>query len=225
MTQTNFLMWFIRIFAPLGGCLLLLTAVQSFIKPVKDLPRGFRKKALALELVQNTDEAEQILKVYKPEEVNRDLKFDTFAFIPLYVLQFLALSIWLKGRDVPYASVLAIAIGACIVLAGLFDVLENLGQWAILKKLDQAGVNRIRQAALLKWFLLFLTMACLSIPFLWRRNWVVLVGLLYLATAAIGLLGVFSSSQRPLIEWAFSLLGVALLLTGEAIRSFASSVT
>lgn len=225
MSRTVLLMWFIRIFAPLAGCLLLFVTVRSFIEPKKDLPRGFRKPALALELVQNTDEARQILKVYKPEDIQRDLKFDSFAFIPLYVLLFLSLGFWFKGRELPYASVFALAIGVCIVAAGLFDVLENLRQWAILKNLDQAGVDSIRQAALIKWFLLFLTTAILSIPFLWRGNWVFVVGLLYLSTAIVGCIGVFSDSHRPLIEWGFSLLGGALLLTGEAIRFFAPRVT
>jgi hypothetical protein len=225
MTRTDFLMWFIRIYAPLAGCLLLLVTVQSFIQPVKNLPRGFRKKALALELVQDTDEVSQILKVYKPEDIRRDLKFDTFAFIPLYVLLFLSLGFWFKGRELPAASAFALAIGICIVAAGLFDVLENLRQCAILENLDQSGVDRIRQAALAKWFLLFLTTAILSIPFLWRGNWVVMLGLLYLATAIVGCIGVFFESHRTLIEWGFSLLSVALLLTGEAIRSFAPRVT
>jgi hypothetical protein len=206
MTWTTCLMWFIRVFAPIAGFLMLLIAVQSFVKP-KPLPRGFRRPALALELVHDTTEANQITAVYMPSDIKRDLMLDSCIFIPLYILLFLSLSFWLIGSEMPHAFVLAAVIGVCITLAGQFDVLENLRQWAILERSDQSGVDRIRQAALVKWFLLFFVTAVLSIPFLWRGNWVMLVGLLYFLTAIVGCAGVLLPAHRPLVEWASTLLG------------------
>jgi hypothetical protein len=201
--------------------MLILIALPSFISP-KPLPGGFHRQALALELVRNPDDIEQITRVYPPPEVNRDLMLDTSVFIPLYVLLFLSISLWLAGSHVPRPLLLAGVIAACVLLAGAFDVAENLRQWAILERADQAGADRVRHAALVKWFLLFFMTAVLSLPFLRRRSWVRTVGILYLLTAAVGITGVLDASRHPLIEWGFTILGLALLPTGEAAREFES---
>lgn len=69
MRRITFFRRLIRVFAPLAGVMLILIALPSFISP-KPLPGGFRRQALALELVRNPDDIEQITRVYPPPEVN-----------------------------------------------------------------------------------------------------------------------------------------------------------
>jgi hypothetical protein len=207
--------WFLRVAAPLGGLAVLGATVPKLLGS-HPLPGGFRLPVIALELVENVEQVNHIKGVLSPDEIRRALNFDLYAFIPLYVALFLALSYWLIRRDIPYAYFLGIAVGSCVVGAAVFDVIENAQTFSALRELDQLAVDRIRQAALVKWSLFFVMMALLAVPFAWRGGWVFAVAGVYLAAAGVGVMGVIGN--RPLIEWAFALVGLALIPTGEAIR-------
>jgi hypothetical protein len=84
-------------------------------------------------------------------------------------------------------------------------------------EVTNAAANGIRQPSLIKWSLIFLTVGFLSPTFLWRSDWIVLIGYLYLAALLVGLAGVFF--YRPAVGWAaafpmgLGLVAVAFLFT------------
>ena len=204
-----------RFVAPLAGLMLLLITLPRLLGPAA-LPRGFHLPGLLLELVETEDEVEAVKRVTPPDTIRQALKFDNFVFIPLYTLIFLVLGYWLAGRAQPFALALGIMVCVGVVVMAGFDVLENARTYEVLKASSPQVVDAIRHAALVKWSILFALALVLSLPFLRSGGWLFLVGLLYLVTAAVGLLGVVWF--RPLVQWGFMLTGLSLLVTGEAVR-------
>ena len=213
-------MWFLRVAAPLAGLAILGMTLPKLLGS-QPLPggSGFRLRVIALELVENEDQVNKIQRVYPPNEIRAELNLDLYVIIPLYVALFIALSYWLIRRNMPYAYFLGTTLASCVVGAALFDVTENLQTFSALRELDQLIVDHIRQAAFVKWSLFFVMMGLLAVPFAWRGGWVLAVAGVNLAAASVGVLGLIW--YRPLIEWAFALIGLALVPTGEAIRTIA----
>jgi len=108
-------------------------------------------------------------------------------------------------------------VAACVIVAALWDVIEDLRTFSVISTLNQTTVDGIRQAALIKWTLLSIMILLLAVPFLWRGGWVSIVGVLYGLTGVIGVLGVLW--HHSLLEWFFTLMGLALLPTGKAIST------
>jgi hypothetical protein len=215
-------MYFVWVVSTLGGLAIFLGTVWRLLRS-RPLRSGFRLPALALELVQDEEQVKAIEEKYPPERIRRDLRLDLFVFIPLYLALFLALGYWLLRSDaLPYAHLLGIAASLCVAGAALFDVLENLRTFSVLRQLNQSGVDRIRRAALAKWSLFFVMMALLAIPFAWQGGWLLIVAAIYLIAAGTGIIGLVW--HRPLIEWAFALVGLALAPTGEAIYAIAERI-
>ena len=208
----------IRIMSFLAGLSILVLTARSLFSPVpSSLPHGFQARALALELVESTEDVKTIEAVYPASEIRNELNLDLYLFIPFYLLLFLGLGAWLSYSDIPYARMLGIAVAVCVIVAALWDVIEDLRTFSVLRDLNLASVDGIRQAALIKWTMLSLMMLLMAVPFVGRGGWVLIVGILYGLTGVIGVLGVVW--DHSLLEWFFALIGVALLPTGKAMAT------
>lgn len=208
----------IRIMSFLAGLSILALTVRSLFSPVPlPLPHGFHARALALELVESIEDVKTIEAVYPASEIRSELNLDLYLFIPFYLILFFALSAWLSWCDIPYSRLLSIAVATCVIVAAVGDVIEDLRTVSVLSDLNQASVDGIRQAALIKWTIFSVMMFLMAVPFAWRGGWVLMVGILYGLTGAIGVLGVLW--HHSLLEWFFALIGLALLPTGKAIAT------
>ncbi len=185
------------------------------IKPTK-LSDGFRNPGLALQLVHSRDEVEGIIG--KPGDSRREvlknsLKAD-FVLIVAYWLLFVLTGTLLGMRDLRWTVLLAVAAGLCATAAAAFDILENLRLFTVLDAtLDtttQSMVDGVRHASLSKWSFFFVTVGLLASTFLWRHDWIVLIGYLYLCAFIVGFAGLLV--YHPAIQWAFVPLGMGLLL-------------
>jgi len=189
----------------------------------KRLPGGFTKPIIAVELVQTATDFEAI--VGSGSEDRRRLWMiaslwpDNFVTIPTYWLV-LIVTAWLVVRSrLRAASSFGIAAAVCATAAALFDFMENRAMRSALVAatgdLTQEMVNNIRQASLCKWGLLSVSIGLLSSLFIARKDWLTVVGALYLVTALVGLLGLY---HHPALEWmvipvALGFIGVALTFT------------
>ena len=201
-----------------AGMNIYSTYVKKRKYPDRPRPNGLSKPVLALELVKSRKEVEMILgdgeetsSKLTRDMMKEDLKGDSYAFIPIYWLLFMAMSWLLAQRQPAWAKWAGIAAGICITGAAIFDYMENAGIAAVLNE-SIAGVTdqmalAIRKPSLVKWALIFITMALLASLF-WRRNWIMLLALAYLLIAIIGLVGLI---YHPAIEWAFALIGIVII--------------
>lgn len=136
---------------------------------------------------------------------------DSLLFIPSYTFLFLALSWLLSQRSLPSASWLGVAAGACAFAAAACDYLENARMNSLLsaplKELSQGLIDSTRHASLAKWAFCFVTSLLLSSLFLWRRDWLVIIGAVLALASCVGLLGcvagLLGSLYRPLISYTF----------------------
>lgn len=123
------------------------------------------------------------------------------------------MSILFAGRNFPGAYRFGIAAGFCITAAALFDVFENIyiAQMLSLVPTDNGHdvLNKLRYASLVKWTLIFVTTTLLSPLFLWRNDWIVLIGYLFVLATGLGLSGLL---YNPAIEWASLLMGTDIVL-------------
>lgn len=219
----NIATWIVRIVAPLLGLgILFLTVPKLLCPPPPGLPEGQCLPGVSLESARNTEEVTNIIgKVPRPtDEVRKELRIDQYLSIPIYVLLFVALGVWLTSRNQPLAVVFGIAVIICIVLAAHFDYKENNRTFSVLsafdtQSLNDSAVKQMQQASLLKWGLIAAALAIMSVPFFQSGRLIVVACIYALATIsfAIGIMG-----YRPGLEWGFALMGLALLPTGEAIR-------
>lgn len=204
---------------------------RSHFSPMeKRFSSGFSNRVLAMELVRTTSDVQEVVgDLGDPNrEVMRDNVQKDFFFIPSYGLLFAALG-WLLGRsEYRLAIWVGAAIVVCAVGAGAFDVLENLRIFRVLDArladTTPAMVESLRAASLVKWALVFISMALLS-PIVFMRQELfalpigpprlafvfgVIIALAYLLAAITGMIGL---KQNPLIEKASMFMSLALLLT------------
>lgn len=182
----------------------------------KKLPKGFRSPILALELATSPADVRGIVgDVGDPRRVTMraSLKADFF-FIGAYWVLFVAMAVLLARRDFSWAKWLAVAAGCCATAAAGFDILENFYIFRLLDttlaKMTQGILDSMSRATLIKWTLVFGTTALLAPMFLWRQDWIVWIGYLYVLTFVIGLIGLLV--YRPAIEWATSYpMGLGLI--------------
>ena len=191
---------------------------------------GLHKRVLAMELVRNGEEVEEIVgpKGHPNRETMRARVQRDFFFIASYSLLFAALG-WLMARGgSSWAIPVGVAIALCAAGAAVFDVIENL---RILQLLDAQPSDTTlallagpRGPSLIKWALIFVTTALISpICFLRRELFALpwgprglsdvfgaIIALAYMLSAVIGLIGL---KWNPLIEKANGLMALALLLT------------
>ena len=205
----------------LCGLLLLLLGAAGFVQMLRAILKperynGFVQPVIAMELVRSANDIERVfadIKKYlqqpKPDEfLICGLKEDSRYIIPIYWALLMIFSVLLFRHQFQHAKWLGIAAAICATAAAAFDYLENHRMKLALD--DHQLAASVRQASLCKWGLLFVAVGLLSSMFLWRRDWVVTIGALYLLAALIGLAGLW---QNRLIEWSF----VPLLAGGTGL--------
>ena len=208
-------------------CLIASIAWSLCGKPVKPLDPAERcepkRPILAMEVLKTADRGLRLLgpppAPGQPENAQRagmrDQTERDFFFILAYGLLFAAMSLLLAQRSSLRGAVwLGALAGLCAVAAALFDVRENLNilRFLSLANPDDAAALAIRHASLTKWGLLAAAMVPLSALFFGRDHALLTaVGVLLLATAAIGFAGL---GCNRILEQILPPLGLALLLTG-----------
>lgn len=183
--------------------------------PVTGLPDNIRGRVLAMEFVSTTSDIERILGPdvpYNRDVMEKGLLID-FVWIVCYALLYAAISVLLMRRNCPWARYL----GFLALIAGLataaFDVRENVGIIRAMNRwpYEQALVNSVNDAALLKWTFGFVAVALLAIAFqdLESRlaKW---ISISFIVSATIGFIGLW---RHPLLGLAFipSFIGLILL--------------
>lgn len=180
--------------------------------------RGISNPILAMEVVRNVAEVDTILSdsPSADRETMRIKQYADFGFICGYVALYVLMSMLLiaEGR--------AIAISAAVlgVVAGVFDVIENLGILRVvnidLAHTTQAAIDAIRYPSLVKWALASAALGLLGV-LAWRTRSTGLriVGALDVVAAILGIAGLY---DNRFLQW----LGLPLLggLVGLAILFF-----
>jgi hypothetical protein len=98
-----------------------------------------------------------------------------------------------KLFNISFLNLTVIVVSLCIVFAGLADLAENYFSYAALENPAVPGwkIQGISYAATVKWFLLALVTAVLSLIFL-RKNWWWIFTLAFLIAAGIGFVALFN---------------------------------
>lgn len=202
---------------------LSLTGKKSEVKA----PDGNKSKRpmMALELPEKLDDIKDNVGDVGDERraaMLKALALDALLFIPSYTFFFLAMSWLLTQRRFSWALWLGIIAGACGIGAAILDYMENAHIRALLEtdlaRTTQQMIDSTRYVSLGKWVLSFIAIGLLSSLFLWRRDWIVLLGGLYALTAIVGLIGLI---YRPAIGWAFGLMGAGTLFVIVVFGVFA----
>lgn len=184
---------------------------------------GFVNPIVALELANTTDEVAGI--VGKADSENRKtarngIKWD-FVLIAAYWLLLVSLSVLLVQRDLSFGAWFAVLAAVCVTAAAQMDFLENLRLYTLLDtppdELEVQAVHDVRDAARLKFGLIFVAAASLSPVFLWRTDWWLFgIGVLFVLSAAVGLLGLWQ--YRAAVDWAFLLTILGVLAIAVAFN-------
>jgi hypothetical protein len=197
--NTTALIWLMRIIGILG----ILALVIGIAMPQPDLKdedrktlrhAGFQKPIIGLELSRSPE----IFKMFAQNEdyknaARGNLKLD-FLFIPTYVLLYVGLAVLMTQRGAGWPLILGIAAGALVVIAGAFDVVENLRTLHLLDAAQpDGGLDGIWLASVIKWTAIAASSLLLAPLFLVRPApfqrfdlYFVLLGILLVA-AGIGL--------------------------------------
>jgi len=179
------------------------------------LPHNLKSPGLAIEFAQ-LSEVEGML--YTPEGYKKPLweqirkgLYGDYCFIAMYWLLFAGMSALLARRSPSWAVWAGVVAAVCATSAAIFDVVENLSIAALLDavKIQPEMVRNVASAGFGKWLLISLATLILSLVFL-RRDWLVLLGGLYLL---IGVLGIYGLRRSPrLVELSFLLSFVGVLV-------------
>jgi len=216
----------------LGLLLLSLGAVGS-AKTLYDLRfkpdrfNGFIAPVIAIELVHSGDQIKRVLAdievwLRKEQKQQTPIKFlldglqtDRHFIIPIYWTLLMVFSALLYRHHFSQAKWLGGIAALCVSAAAFWDYAENNRiEAALTQTVNDEMALDILHASLWKWGLLFVTTGLLATMFLWRRDWVLIVGGLYLIAVLLGLGGLF---RNHLIEWAIvpmmaGMAGVGALL-------------
>lgn len=208
------------------GLLLLAAGAVGCAKTLHDLRskpdrfNGFIAPAIAVELAHSGDDIKHALadigawlrkeqKQQTPAEFLLDgLRTDRRFIIPTYWVLLMVFSLLLYRHHFAQAKLMGIAAAICASAAAAWDYAENNRIEAALAQTagDEAALG-ILHASLWKWGLIFVATALLAAMFLWRRDWVMIIGALYLLGALLGLIGL---SRHHLIEWAIAAMLAAM---------------
>jgi hypothetical protein len=156
------------------------------------------------------------------QKIKDALPLDNRFFIPAYCLVFILVGVTLARQGGLLRAAIGLAVCVCVLAAGRFDYVENANTMPGLDNPSDAAAQAISQASLVKWWLFVTICALLALPLLifGANRLVILVGALYLLAAILGAIGL--TWNRPLVEWFFALIGVVIMLTGDAIGALAS---
>ena len=183
------------------------------------LPAGYTSPVLALELAANGADIDAINRSEGGKSaafIKKQLSKD-FGYIAIYVVFFTCLALLLTELLSDGSKYLSLAAGVCAVLAGVFDLFENLG---MLKALSTTAAtdslaNSIRYPSLAKWALFFVCCLLVGLILLRLQGWLLIAGLAFLIAAILGLSGVILNLIWPRFYWMFpvsiSVLGLGII--------------
>jgi hypothetical protein len=197
------------------GAIAILSGPPYFSNASRPV-RGISNPILAIEVARNVAEVDAILsEAPSPDrEVMRIKQYADFGFICGYAALYVLMSMLLIGEG------RAIAISAAVlgILAGVFDVIENLG---ILRVIDvdlahttQAMIDAIRYPSLVKWTLASLALGLLGILALRTgRIGLRVVGALDVLASLLGLYGLYFNVGLQWLSYfgPIGLVGLAVL--------------
>lgn len=183
-------------------------------------PSPFSHPVLAIELARSNAEIRPLLlnkdgtvNQARQDAVLRNTRMD-YVFIALYIAFVGGLAAWAIHRSEASRSsvILGLAAILCIVLAGCFDVKEDveISNW-IRSLPDALDPGAIRQASLIKWTLFFSSLVLTSAFIARPPNWLNLAFCVLLAAA--GLAGLVSLIwHEAWIEPSMKLVSLAFVL-------------
>jgi hypothetical protein len=203
------------------GLLIVLAALafimNNQIPPRIDLPYDLQSTTLAIEFASRPDDIAQVLgydRRYVPDIVHQ--QYWDFVFIPCYVALFVVLGLGLRAYPGAGARRLSIVAIALAVIAGVFDICENI---TILRVAHVATPlsSRVRWFSMPKWGLVVAVMLLESALFFfwpklagWWRAAAIAVGALFAFAGAAGLLFTLLASFSD-IEWSTAWMTGALV--------------
>lgn len=197
------------------GVLFIIYSLFLGRMSAQGLPDGYRGPVLALELVKSGADIPQIVGPASGRVAGflKKHTYKDFGFIVVYLVFFVAVSLVVSQMYPGPARYIAWFAAGCAVLAGILDVVENMGMLrAIGGEATDTVANSIRYASLGKWALLFLfslLVGSLMIP----RGLFAPAGVLLVLAAVLGFSGVFLNLFRPKYYWTFE---VSVLTMGAA---------
>ena len=153
----------------------------------------------------------------------RNLRLDTFLFVPAYCAVLWTIAGVLASRAFEGAGVLGVIAGLVVLTGAIFDQLENARARQLLARpiaeTSNADVAAMRRASLIKWALLFSSFALLAPLYFAVGEWRLLVGVAFTVTAAVGLARL---GDQPSIQAIFiGMLAVGLAGLGTALALIA----
>ncbi|MEK6281082.1 MAG: hypothetical protein AABN95_12080 [Acidobacteriota bacterium] len=184
---------------------------------------GFSRPVMALEFVETTQQARVILDLngsQNREALGKQIWVD-FLWIACYWFLFLAVSYVLSLRNCPWAFYLSVVAAISATAAAVFDARENLGMLQVINNpaisQDALTALHIRDAALVKWTLIFVTLALLAPTFYGLDKQLHRIGFFFTITALAGLIGLWYKPLLGVLVPLPLLIGL-LLLTYYSLR-------
>jgi patatin-related protein len=196
--------------------------------PDVSLPGGLHAPGIAMELVRNPQEVDQIIRtqglligeqasnpsIAGKNQLRKNIAVD-WVVIVYYALALGLICFWLHLQRRGSERRLALFAGLSVLAAAGFDILENIKILEVLNESPASSrtVDWILTAATIKWALLFIALGLLG-WLLWSRkqkllSWMGALLLLPMIVGGIGLIGL-----RIALEWGFWLMALALLPVG-----------
>jgi hypothetical protein len=189
---------------------------------------GYSNPVLALELAASGDEIDAINRSENgkaTEFIKKQLSKD-FGYIVIYVVFFSCLALLLTELVTDRSKYLSLGAVACAVMAGVFDVIENLGMLKATSTPVGAATdslaNSIRYPSLTKWALIFVFCLLVGLTLLRLPGWLLIPGAAFLLAALLGLSGVTLNLLRRKFYWVFP---ASILFWGLAIICIAITFT
>ena len=206
----------VRAIGALAGVMSLLALVLFVTSPKQEtkLPLGLKSPGLAIEFAPLSSIQEFLGKRDGGDSPMRKRirqgLYGDYCFIAMYWLLFVGMSALLAGRSHSWAVWAGVVAAVCATSAAIFDVVENLSIAALLDavEIQPELVRNVASAGFGKWLLISLSTLVLSLVFL-RRDWLALLGVLYLLIGGICIYGLLLNRPR-LVELSFLLNLVGL---------------
>jgi hypothetical protein len=216
------------------GILAILFALYSLWMgqmKASGLLAGYTSPVLALELPANGAEIDAVNRSEGGKStafIKNQLSKD-FGYIAIYVVFFSCLALLLTELTSDRNKYLNLAAVVCAVLAGVFDVIENLGMLKATSGVATDSLaNSIRYPSLAKWALLFVFCLFAGVTLSRVGRWLLIPGIAFLLAALLGLSGVTLNLLRPKYYWMFPaatlLLGVGIIFIAIAFTLWPQKV-
>ena len=197
--------------------LAVVTFIAQMTRPKVDakLPFGLKSPGLAIEFAPFS-EVEGFLgarDIDSPmrKQIRQGLYGD-YCFIAMYWLLFVGMSVLLTGRSNAWAVWAGVVAAVCATSAAIFDVVENLSTAALLDTVEIRSemVRNVTSAGFGKWLLISLATLILSLVFL-RRDWLALLGVLYLLIGVLGIYGLLRNPRVVELSFLLNLVGLPVV--------------